>query len=165
MTVTIYQYGGEYSRLDKSAFLYGARVISDVSIKGMFRADAPELYLNYDGELDGYNYIKVDIDQYTTFYYFATFSADLGQTVRATCTRDPLMSFKSQLVNTDILVDRCTKQAQTGDPAGYNSLVPDPRIRLSAQGYYREFALTGISFAYPSGYGTAVPQYVLGVIG
>lgn len=165
MTVTIYQYGGEYSRLDKTAFLQNAREIRDVSIKGMFKADAPELYLNYDGELDGYNYIKIDIDSSTTFYYFATFSADLGQTVRAVCTRDPLMSFQSQILITDILVDRCTKQAQANDPAGYNSLIPDSRIRLTAQSYYREFALTGINFSYPTAYGTSVPQYVLGVIG
>lgn len=163
MDVTLYRCNAEYNRLDKSAFLHDP-VTTTASIKGTFRADAPELYLDYRNELEGYNYLKAVIGNYT-FYYFITATADLGQTVRLTCRRDVLMTFRPQILDMQILVDRCTKQAQAQDPAGYNSLIPDSRIRLTAQNYYREFALSGITFAYPTGYGTNVPQYVLGVIG
>lgn len=126
MTVTIYKYHGEVNRLDKTNFLLNGIQINNVSIKGMFRADAPELYLDYSGELDGYNYIKIDIDSNTTFYYFATFTADLGQTVRATCTRDPLMSFKTAIRSMPIVADRTTKQAIEAGQIGFNSMLQDP---------------------------------------
>lgn len=163
MDVILYRCNAERNRLDKSDFMHDA-ITAAAHIKGNFQADAPEIYLDYHGELEGYNYMSCTIGGYT-FYYFCTITADLGQTVRASCKRDVLMTFRPQLLGMQILVDRCTKQAQANDPAGYNSLIPDSRIRITAQSYYREFALTGINFSYPTGYGTSVPQYVLGVIG
>lgn len=130
MTVTIYKYAGEYNRLDKTPLLSGAREITGVNIKGMFRADAPELYLEYAAELDGYNYIRIDIDANTTYYYYATFAADLGQTVRATCTRDPLMSFKPGILQTNIIADRTTKQAIEAGQVGYNAMLPDDQQKV-----------------------------------
>ena len=78
---------------------------------------------------------------------------------------DPLMTFKARILNLDILVERCTKQAQIGDPAGYNSLLPDSRVPVTSQAYYREFVIPGLNFEYPTNYASSANQYVLGVIG
>lgn len=166
--IKLYKCNAERKRVDKSAFLGQGLQITGAQVKGLFSVSEPELVLHYSGDLSGYNYAKINVDG-TDYYYFAQISGDVGQQMRVICKRDPLYSFAAQLLSRSapvpILVDRCTKQAQAADLAGYNSMIPDSKIKLSAAGYYREFSLTGINFAYPSGYGTAVPQYVLGVIG
>ena len=114
MDIMIYKCNAEANRLDKTQFLTGG-ISASATIKGTFRADAPELYLDYHGELTGYNYIRATING-IYMYYFARFSADTGQTVRASCSRDPLMSFASQILLHPISVTRCEQQATQNNP-------------------------------------------------
>lgn len=164
MDIMIYKCNAEVNRLDKNQFLTGG-ISATATIKGTFRADAPELYLDYHGELTGYNYIRATING-VYMYYFARFSADTGQTVRASCSRDPLMSFAAQILDTPIYVTRCEQQATESNLRGWDTYIRDPLIQKSA----REFTIVKIDtnfpkFEYPDASYPDTRQYILGVIG
>ena len=164
MDIMIYKCNAEANRLDKTQFLTGG-ISASATIKGTFRADAPELYLDYHGELTGYNYIRATING-IYMYYFSRFSADTGQTVRASCSRDPLMSFASQILLHPISVTRCEQQATQNNPKGWDTYIRDPMIQKSA----REFTIVKLDpyipkFEYPDAAYPDTRQYILGVIG
>lgn len=124
MSVTVYKYSGETNRLDKSSLLTGA-ITTSAEIKGVFRADAPELHLNYDGQLAGYNYLSVSIAPGIDYYYYARITAELGQTYRASCTRDPLMSFSSQIAARPIIARRSSLETDELTQPGCNAYLAD----------------------------------------
>lgn len=163
MDVILYRCSADNKMLNKRPYL-SSPITATAHIKGVFRADAPEMYLDYHGELEGYNYMQATIGG-STYFYYCTITADLGQTVRATCRRDPLMSFYDQLLPMPIEVTRCTKQAIEGSESGYNSMLHDPEIMTSCQRTFREFPFTvsGTSTRMVLNYpGT---EYILAVIG
>lgn len=125
LSVTVYKYSGETNRLDKSSLLTGA-ITTSAEIKGVFRADAPELHLNYaDGQLAGYNYLRVEIAPGIYYYYYARITAELGQTYRAQCTRDPLMSFASQIAARPIIARRSSLETDELTQPGCNAYLAD----------------------------------------
>lgn len=120
----VYKYSSEPNRLDKTNYLIGA-IETTAEIKGTFRADAPELHLNYAGQLAGYNYLRVTIAPGVFYYYYATITAELGQTYRASCVRDPLMTARAQIINCDIIARRTSQRAADENGAGFNAYLPD----------------------------------------
>lgn len=131
------------------------------AIRGELSVDIPTVRI--EAAITTGNYVK--IRELGRYYWITERNVIRDGLTELTLRSDPLMSFASQILGLDILVERCTKQAQPGDPAGYNSLLPDSRIPVTSQSYYREFLIPGLSFEYPTGYGSSVSQYVLGVIG
>ena len=112
LNLTLYRCVAERDKLDKSAQLLDPIAATGSIIKGDYRADAPEIVLSYQGELAGYNYIRAEIAAGVYYYYYATFTADIGQTVRASCRRDAMMSFKDQLLQCKcICASRVSKNA------------------------------------------------------
>ena len=164
MDITLYKCRAENNCLDKRGFLDSALLINNAQVKGTFDVVAPQLLLQYRGDLSGYNYAKIIVDG-TTYYYYATVSGEIGSAMRVSCRRDPATSFLSQLLQTPIEVTRCTKQAIEGSESGYNSMIHDTEIVTSCQRTYREFPFTldgtsnRMSLTYP---GT---EYILAVIG
>lgn len=130
-------------------------------VRGDISVDTPVILLQATILTGNY----VHIPEFGRYYWITDRNIERTDLTELTLRSDPLMSFAGQILGLDILVERCTKQAQQGDPAGYNSLLPDGRIPITSQSYYREFVIPGLSFAYPTGYGTSVNQYILGVIG
>lgn len=125
MNITLYKCSSENARLDKSAFLSGGIEITGATIKGQYVADAPDMVFSYGGELDGYNYIRAEVASGVYHYYYAKFCADLGQTVRAMCRRDPLQTFRAQIINQKIIASRSSQRAESGDAAGWNAYLQD----------------------------------------
>lgn len=130
-------------------------------VRGDVSVDAPVILLQATILVGNY----VHIPEFGRYYWITDRNIERTDLTELTLRSDPLMSFAGQILGLDILVERCTKQAQPGDPAGYNSLLPDGRIPVTSQAYYREFLIPGLSFEYPTGYGSSVNQYILGVIG
>ena len=128
MTITIYKCSSENNRLDKSGFLMDPLTVT-ATIKGDYSADAPELYLQYSGELSGYNYISALING-AQQYYFARFVAGIGQTVRAICRRDPFMSFAAGIKSLPIIASRSAQRAADDQSAGWNAYMHDPQQPL-----------------------------------
>lgn len=128
MTITIYKCSSENNRLDKSSFLTDPLTVS-ATIKGDYSADAPELYLQYAGELSGYNYVSALIDGVQQ-YYWARFVAGIGQTVRAICRRDPFMSFSACIKSLPIIASRSAQRAADSQGAGWNAYLSDPQQPL-----------------------------------
>lgn len=131
------------------------------TVRGEISVDAPEIVI--EATLETGNYVR--IDDFGRYYYIKDRNVLRTGLTELTLKSDPLMSFASQIKELTILADRCTKQAEPGDPVGYNALLPDPQLPITAASYYREFALPGLDFAYPTGYSSDTPQYILGVIG
>lgn len=130
LQVIVYKYSSEPNRLDKTNYLIGA-IETTAEIKGTFRADAPELHLNYAGQLAGYNYLRVTIAPGVYYYYYATITAELGQTYRASCVRDPLMTFRSSIRSLPIKSDRAEQRADdVGIVRGFNAYLPDPQRQI-----------------------------------
>lgn len=125
MTVILYKCSAENNMINKLPYLSNP-IPAPAHIKGTFRADAPEMYLDYHGELEGYNYMSATIGS-STYYYYCSITADLGQTVRATCRRDPLMSFATDIKALPILAARCEQAAIEAGQIGYNSMIVDPQ--------------------------------------
>lgn len=128
MTITIYKCSSENNRLDKSGFLSDPLTVN-ATIKGDYSADAPELYLQYTGELSGYNYISALING-AQQYYWARFVAGIGQTVRAICRRDPFMSFAARIRTLPIIASRSAQRASDDQSAGWNAYMHDPQQPL-----------------------------------
>lgn len=128
MTITIYKCSSENNRLDKSGFLSDPLTVN-ATIKGDYSADAPELYLQYTGELSGYNYISALING-AQQYYWARFVAGIGQTVRAICRRDPFMSFAARIRTLPIIASRSAQRAADDQSAGWNAYMHDPQQPL-----------------------------------
>ena len=130
LQVIAYKYSGEKNRLDKRDFLSDP-LETTAQIKGTFRADAPELHLNYNGQLSGYNYLRVTIATGVYYYYYATITAELGQTYRASCVRDPLMTFNSSIRSLPIKSARAEQRADdVGIVRGFNAYLPDPQRQI-----------------------------------
>lgn len=123
MTVILYKCSAENNMINKTPYLSNP-ITATAHIKGTFRADAPEMYLDYNGELEGYNYMSATIGS-STYYYYCSITADIGQTVRATCRRDPLMSFATDIKALPILAARCEQAAIEAGQIGYNSMIVD----------------------------------------
>lgn len=128
MTIKIYKCSSENYRLDKSGFLTDPLTVT-ATIKGDYSADAPELYLQYSGELSGYNYISALING-AQQYYWARFVAGIGQTVRAICRRDPFMSFAAGIKSLPIIASRSAQRAADAQSAGWNAYMHDPQQPL-----------------------------------
>ena len=127
MNIMLYKCSSENARLDKSAFLSGGIEITGATIKGQYVADAPDMIFSYSGELDGYNYLRAEVASGVYHYYYAKFCADLGQTVRAMCRRDPLQTFRAQIINQKIITSRSSQRAESGDAAGWNAYLQDSK--------------------------------------
>lgn len=126
MTVRLYKYSGEKNRLDKTALL-GTYFDTDATIKGTFNVEAPQLVLNYTGgrTISEYNYASMVVDG-VTYYYYVTISGEIGNRMLCTCARDPLMSFKTDLLNCSIIARRTSMQGKVFGGLGYNSFLQDP---------------------------------------
>lgn len=135
------------------------------AVRGAISIDRPVVVI--EGSYPDGNYCH--IPDFGRYYYITDRDLERKDITVLQLQSDPLMSFSGQLTDPVrgpfILVTRCTKQAEPDDPAGYNSLLPDPRLNVLSVAYYREFALPGLDFAYPTGYSSDTPQYILGVIG
>lgn len=145
------------------------------------------IIIDWSGDYEGCNYLTMtetwgdeEPQTRTTYYYITDIIKDIGGKMRLYLRRDVLMTFRgnsggnpSQIYNMDILVTRCAKQAQNQSPHGYNSMLEDPEVAISAQKYYREFAfkqhtgtaLVDFIFTYKDYDDPNYSQYVLGVIG
>lgn len=130
-------------------------------VRGDVSVDTPVILLQATILVGNYVYIP----EFGRYYWITDRNIERTDLTELTLKSDPLMSFASQIKELTILADRCTKQAEPGDPVGYNALLPDPQLPITAASYYREFALPGLDFAYPTGYSSDTPQYILGVIG
>lgn len=146
LQVIAYKYTSEPNRLDKTNYLIGAKETT-AEIKGTFRADAPELHLNYTGQLAGYNYLRVTIAPGVYYYYYATITAELGQTYRASCVRDPLMTFRSSIKSLPIKSARCEQRAEdTGAVRGFNAYLPDPQRQILQPTLQRRFEIDSLAW-------------------
>lgn len=124
MDITLYKCSAETNRLDKSAFLGTGLEITGAIPKGAFKVDAAELAINYNGDLSGYNYAKINVDG-TEYYYYATITGDIGHQMRVSCKRDPLFSFLSQNIALPIFSARCEQAANAAGDIGFNSYFAD----------------------------------------
>lgn len=131
------------------------------AVRGAVVVDNPVVTVEGTWKSGNYCYIP----DFGRYYYIIERDLERKDLTVLYLQSDPLMSFASQILDQTILVNRCTKKAEPGDPAGYNSYLHDGQIRISSQSYYREFAVPGISFEYPTNYNNVTPQYILGVIG
>lgn len=167
MTIHVYNVNQapEDFRKDLSVIVSPVEDGQDVGWSGAARdsvsIDEPVILVQAEVMTGNYCYI----DEFARYYYITERNLIRKDLTELTLLSDPLMSFADQILGLSILVDRCTKKAEPADPAGYNSLLPDQRIRISAQSYYREFPITGLDLLYPTNYNAVTPQYVLGVIG
>lgn len=123
MVLTLYKYSSETNRLDKSNYLSGG-VDRSGEIKGTFNIDAPQFIFTYPGDLTGYNYLSAVVDGVTQYYY-ARITGDVGGRLIATCTRDPLMTFKTGIAETDIIARRSALETKLLTDPGCNAYLPD----------------------------------------
>ena len=162
--ITLYNCTAEPERLDKTNFIGTGLLITGAAVKGVFTVDAPEFVLTYPGDLSGYNYAAITVDN-ATYYYYCSISGDIGQQLRARCRRDPLMSFKTQIKALPVYAVRAEQQATKSNQAGYNTYLHDTMIQKTA----REFTIVKMDpyipkFEYPDSALPDARQYILGVI-
>lgn len=130
MVITLYKYSSEPNRLDKTAYLSAPIYGIDCTIKGTFTTDAPELLLSFRGDLSGYNYGLCTFNGQNNYYY-VRIAGEIGGKIRAICTRDPLMTFKTGVLALPIKADRCEQRADdVGIVRGFNAFLPDPNRQI-----------------------------------
>lgn len=132
MTVKLYKYSGERNRLDKIPFLAG-EIQTTATAKGTFNVENPALYLEYTSgrSLSEYNYAAITVDG-VTYYYYCSISGEIGNRMLCSCTRDPLQSFKTDILNCNIIARRTSKQGDLYGGKGYNSFLIDPLHPITA---------------------------------
>ena len=126
MTVTLYKYTGEENRVDKTGFLSSGLLLSDVIIKGAFNVVSPSLVISYPGDLSGYNYAACTFDG-STFYYYVKITGEIGGRITADLKRDPLYSFKAQIMECNGVANRTRFSGETDN---INLFVPDNDLQM-----------------------------------
>ena len=110
----------------------------------------PQVTVDYEADLmqATYAYISAPFNRY---YFVSNPSADVGKTIKADLTVDPLMSFASALENCACTVVRSESSGVT--------YVPDPSLPIDPQRVYiEEKILTGHQFS-----GTNTRYYLVGL--
>ena len=70
------------------------------------KIDAPEIIINYDASYLACNYVK--IDEFNRFYYVREKSVINGNQLRFSLESDPLMSFRTAILNSQCIAGRST---------------------------------------------------------
>ena len=117
----------------------------------------PEIMVDYDSSLMAANYAYISAP-FNRYYFVNGLSADIGKTLRASLTVDPLMSFKTQLKKCPVTIIRSESSGVNYTP---DALLPvDPqRVDIenivfeghSFGGSNSRFYLMGINATYAGG--------------
>lgn len=90
--------------------------------KNPMDVENPVVYIGADGAYANYNYMYIPA---FGRYYFAKCVGGTSQTLTFECTSDPLMSFKSAILNSKAVISR--------NPWMYDLYVPDPNLPLESR--------------------------------
>ena len=138
------------------------------------------IIIDWHGDYEGCNYLTMtetwgdeeEPQTRTTYYFITDIVKDIGGKMRLILRRDVLMTFKSDINNLDLHVTRCSLQAgivEGKNTTGYNSMIPDGTITMTAQKYFINIPFTrnngSAKFSYPDYSDPTQNQYVLAVIG
>ena len=128
--VNLYVNSSDTNRLSKNISF---KASADCDFKAPIDVENPTIYINAGAEYDDVNYLY--IPEFGRYYY-AKCIGGTSNTLTFECTSDPLMSFKSGILNSPAVIAR--------NPWRYDKYIQDNRLPVEARTYRetRKFPVT-----------------------
>lgn len=175
-SVTLYNTNDPPNKLNKT--LTGASSVKSCTPYEPVSDLEGTIVIDYGFDYEGSNYLEMleqDFEdgavraERKTYYFITDIEKVQGSKLRLHLKRDVLMTYKDGIGECTIIATRCTKQANADSESGYNSMLHDGEIQITCQRTYREFPFEDARYndgkTMKLAYNTAVPEYVLAVIG
>ena len=131
-----------------------------------------EIIVDYRSAIEEANYCEITGDGRTRYCFITDLIKGVGGRLTVRLEEDVLMTVKDAIKETPLHVTRCSLQAgivPEKSKVGYNSMIPDGSITMTAQKYFINipFKKSGVAaeFAYQDAAGDTTNQYILAVIG
>lgn len=106
MTVTLYKSPGERNLLNRKMTL--TKTFSNIEIIEPCNIETPEILLNMDTSLLECDYVY--IQEFKRYYFRNDLKIENGNQMRFILESDPLMSFRSSILNSQVVARRSTNR-------------------------------------------------------
>ena len=104
MTITLYKSPGERNLLNRS--MTSVKTISALETTGNYDISAPDLLVERDDTIIGFDYAY--IEAFGRYYFLNSLEVINGNQFMLHLVVDPLMSFRSQILNSQCIAKRST---------------------------------------------------------
>ena len=132
VTITFYNTADDPRVANKT--LTDKHQVSSVFLKDGTDVLAPKLIMK---NINHKNYNYIYVDDFKRYYFIKNWGRDLGGNTVIDCAVDVLMSFLTDILNTDVIV------FNEGSNAFCNKLIPDSRLPLQANYGSKTFKFVG----------------------
>lgn len=106
MTITLYKSPGERNRLSRS--LTVVKTYVNAQITDIVNVETPELLINRDDTIIGFDYAY--IQEFGRYYFLNDLQIVNGNQFKLFLESDPLMSFRSGILNSQCIAKRSTSR-------------------------------------------------------
>lgn len=156
-TITFYKISDPPNKLDKS-LPTATKTASCTPFEPVADLTGSVL-IDYVAGVEGCNYAQITQGTNQTegrprYCFITDIQKDVGQRMRVFLREDPLMTFKDQIKNWRITVDRCEKRAILDGDTGWNAYITDNAVKLDQRYMVQTKPL--YKFTWDSGFYTLV---------
>lgn len=104
MTITLYKSPGERNRLSRSMTV--VKTLSNAELTDAVNIETPELLIDRDDTIIGFDYVY--IESFGRYYFLNDLQIVNGNQFKILLESDPLMSFRSGILNSSCIAKRST---------------------------------------------------------
>ena len=106
MTITLYKSPGERNRLSRSMTV--VKTLSNAELTDAVNIETPELLIDRDDTIIGFDYVY--IQSFGRYYFLNDLQIVNGNQFKLFLESDPLMSFRSGILNSSCIAKRSTSR-------------------------------------------------------